>query len=30
MTMGPGRFAGLTDPAGAMFMVGHFDEPEPA
>jgi predicted enzyme related to lactoylglutathione lyase len=30
MTMGPGRFAGLADPAGAMFMVGHFDEPEPA
>jgi predicted enzyme related to lactoylglutathione lyase len=30
VTMGPGRFAGLVDPAGAMFMVGHFDEPEPA
>jgi predicted enzyme related to lactoylglutathione lyase len=30
MTMGPGRFAGLTDPAGGMFMVGHFEEQEPA
>jgi hypothetical protein len=24
MQMGPGRFAGLTDPTGGMFMVGHF------
>ena len=24
MDMGPGRFAGIVDPAGAMFMVGHF------
>ncbi|MFZ0325322.1 MAG: VOC family protein [Actinomycetes bacterium] len=26
MKMGPGRFAGLTDPTGAMFMVGAFDD----
>lgn len=30
MSMGPGRFAGLTDPSGAMFMIGHFVQPEPA
>lgn len=30
MTMGPIRFAGLLDPTGAMFMVDHMDEPEPA
>jgi predicted enzyme related to lactoylglutathione lyase len=24
MAMGPGRFAGLTDPTGAMFLVGSF------
>jgi predicted enzyme related to lactoylglutathione lyase len=24
MAMGPGRFAGITDPTGAMFMLGHF------
>jgi predicted enzyme related to lactoylglutathione lyase len=24
MQMGPGRFAGITDPTGAAFMLGHF------
>ena len=27
MTMGPGTFAGLTDPTGAMFCVGAFQDP---
>lgn len=30
MSMGPVRFAGLLDPTGAMFMVDHLTEPEPA
>lgn len=30
MDMGPGRFAGLIDPSGGMFMVGHMVAPEPA
>lgn len=27
MQMGPGRFAGITDPTGAMFLLGHFTPP---
>jgi uncharacterized protein len=27
MDMGPGRYCGLIDPTGAMFMVGHLRDP---
>ncbi len=29
MDMGPGRFAGIVDPAGAMFMLGNFPASDP-